>query len=69
MSSNPTEEELDRSTTCPFLLRCYWRANRHNKIEDYRQINHDIYPPNEILMFVQFLVEFPLKQHSVSTCF
>eukprot|EP01035_Chromulina_nebulosa_P020245 gene20245-26283_t len=45
------EEELDRSATCPFLLRCYWRSNKHNHINDYKQIVDDIYPNNEILIY------------------
>jgi hypothetical protein len=55
-------EELDRTKICPFLLRCYWKMNRHHVAGDYRQAARDIFPANEIIMYVSDYV-FPLSSH------
>ena len=41
---------IDRTQVCPFMLRCFWKINRHGNPEDYRQVTKEIYPPNEIVM-------------------
>ena len=57
-SSNPfttqkMSEAIDRLTTCPFLLRCFWKLNRHNNAEEYHKIADDIFPGNEVQMWGQ----------------
>ncbi len=44
-------ENIDRTKTCPFLLRVYYNINGHSEPSAYINANKDIFPPNEILVY------------------
>ena len=46
-----TPPQIDRTKTCPFLLRLHWRSDRHNTIASYGTISKYEYPPNEVFIY------------------
>lgn len=38
---------IDREKTCPFLLRCFWKANRSGALLDYK----GVLPANEVQIY------------------
>mmetsp|Transcript_1942 Transcript_1942/g.1911 ORF Transcript_1942/g.1911 Transcript_1942/m.1911 type:complete len:141 (+) Transcript_1942:17-439(+) len=44
-------EKIDREKICPLLLRCFWKQDRNNTIQDYKNAAHGILPSNEIQIY------------------
>jgi histone deacetylase complex subunit SAP18 len=42
---------IDRTKTCPFLLRCFWKLNQNNLSSDYRHVSKGIYPNQEVQIY------------------
>jgi hypothetical protein len=42
---------IDRSTSCPHLLRVFWQSNRNNSPLEYKAVVHDKFPDNEIQIY------------------
>jgi hypothetical protein len=43
---------IDRTTTTPTLVRCFWRKGSHNSVTEYRQIAAGVCPSNEVAIYV-----------------
>lgn len=44
-------ESIDRSVTCPTLMRCFWSDGEHNPLQRYRSIAN-VVEMNEVDIFV-----------------
>jgi hypothetical protein len=42
---------IDRTKTCPFLLRCFWKLNQNNLSSDYRHVSKGMYPNQEVQIY------------------
>ena len=48
----PAEEnEIDRSKSCPHLLRLFWKNNRNNPQLEYKSVSQGKFPSNEIQIY------------------
>lgn len=45
------EETIDRSVTCPTLLRCFWSEGDHNPLQRYKSIANTV-DMKEVNIFV-----------------
>lgn len=59
VESNQNENSsiaLDRTKICPFLLRLFWKLDRHNNVNDFvaGMRGDGPYPINEVQMYVLF---------------
>lgn len=43
--------DIDRTKTCPFLLRCFWKMHRHHNLGEYRNVAQDIHPSQEAQIY------------------
>jgi len=43
--------EIDRTKTCPLLLRCFWKLHRHHALSEYRNVAKDIHPTQEVQIY------------------
>ena len=43
--------EIDRTSTCPFLLRCFWNEGQHNHLRSYRGAGSGSFPDQEIQIY------------------
>lgn len=50
-NSNSEQKEIDRSKSCPHLLRLFWKNNRNNPQLEYKSVAHGKYPQNEIQIY------------------
>lgn len=51
-SSNATTiKEIDRSKSCPHLLRLFWKSNRNNPQLEYKAAANGKFPQNEIQIY------------------
>ena len=50
-NKNSEQKEIDRSKSCPHLLRLFWKSNRNNPQLEYKSVAHGKYPPNEIQIY------------------
>ena len=49
---NSTEgNEIDRSKSCPHLLRLFWKNNRNNPQLEYKSVSQGKFPSNEIQIY------------------
>lgn len=44
-------EDIDRTKTCPFLLRCFWSEGRCYPLSSFREARKDILPSQEIQIY------------------
>ena len=45
------ENEIDRSKSCPHLLRLFWKNNRNNPQLEYKSVSQGKFPSNEIQIY------------------
>ena len=45
------ENEIDRSKSCPHLLRLFWKNNRNNPQLEYKSVSLGKFPSNEIQIY------------------
>jgi histone deacetylase complex subunit SAP18 len=50
-ASSSNKMSIDRVKTCPFLLRCFWKMNKHNIPSDYRNVSRGIFPNQEVQIY------------------
>lgn len=43
---------IDRTSTTPTLVRCFWKKGSHNSVTEYRQIAAGVCPSNEVAIYV-----------------
>lgn len=50
-SNHNALQAIDRTTTTPVLLRCFWRLNQHHSVAEFRQADKEIFPAQEVQIY------------------
>jgi histone deacetylase complex subunit SAP18 len=46
-----SEQIIDRPSTTPVFLRCFWKLQRHHHIAEYRNVSKDVFPSREVQVY------------------